>query len=43
LAERAEREVRGYESDEVEALMKATNITITDKGGTRRPFRGPAE
>jgi hypothetical protein len=33
LAERAEREARGYESDDMKALMRATSITITEKKG----------
>jgi hypothetical protein len=33
LAERAEREARGYESDDMKALMRATSITITEKRG----------
>jgi len=33
LAERAEREARGYESDRTDFLIRATSITITDKKG----------
>jgi len=33
LAERAEREARGYESDDLNAMIKAANITITEKKG----------
>jgi hypothetical protein len=33
LAERAEREARVYESDDMKALMRATSITITEKRG----------
>src|SRR5215212_7639637 len=33
LAERAEREAQGYESDRTKSLIRATNITITDEKG----------
>ena len=33
LAERAEREARGYESDDLNAMIKAASITITEKKG----------
>jgi hypothetical protein len=33
LAERAEREAQGYESHKIEAIMRATDIAITDKKG----------
>jgi hypothetical protein len=33
LAERAEREAQGYESNEHEDLMRVMNITVTDKKG----------
>src|SRR5215217_7291977 len=33
LAERAEREAQGYESDRTKSIIRATNITITDEKG----------
>ncbi len=43
LAERAEREAQGYESNQFEAVMKATNITITHKKGHEEALSRPAE
>src|ERR687896_9682 len=40
LAERAEREARGYESDRDEFLMKITRITITDEKGKEEALPG---